>query len=104
MPTMRLSALVSVLVLCLVSLSFSQSKSEMPRVIRYSGTLTNVDGSARVGTVGVSFAIYADDKTAAPLWQEVQNVIVDADGHYAVLLGAARAEGLPDGLFAPTTQ
>jgi hypothetical protein len=97
---MRLSALVSVLVVCLISLSFSQSKSDIPRVIRYSGTLKNADGSPRAGTVGVSFAIYAEELTTAPLWQEVQNVTVDETGHYSVLLGAARAEGLPDGLFA----
>jgi hypothetical protein len=40
-----------------------------------------------------------DASSTAPLWQEVQNVVVDPDGHYTVLLGAARSEGLPDGLF-----
>ena len=59
-------------VVCLVltscTFAFAQTKSGVvPHFIRYSGTLKNVDGSPRVGTIGVSFAIYADDKSAAPL-------------------------------------
>src|SRR6202049_1407634 len=34
------------------------------------------------------------------LWQETQNLSVDSDGHYSVLLGATRTEGLPLELFA----
>jgi trimeric autotransporter adhesin len=92
--------LLSVIV-CSSAVAFSQQRAgEIPRVIRYSGTVKGLDGSPRTGTVGVAFAIYADEKTAVPLWQEVQNVIVDETGHYSVLLGAARGEGLPDALFA----
>jgi trimeric autotransporter adhesin len=92
--------LLSVIV-CSSAVALSQERAgDIPRVIRYSGTLKQVDGTARTGTVGISFSIYADEKTAVPLWQEVQNVIVDETGHYSVLLGAARGEGLPDALFA----
>jgi trimeric autotransporter adhesin len=97
--------LIRVLLLSLIvssaGIALSQERSgEIPRVIRYSGTLKQVDGTPRTGMVGISFGIYADDKTTVPLWQEVQNVTVDADGHYSVLLGAALGKGLPDGLFA----
>jgi hypothetical protein len=73
--------------------------AEVPRVIRYSGTLKNADGSPRVGTVGVTFSIYAGQSGAAPLYQEIQNVAADETGHYTVLIGAARSEGLSDQLF-----
>ena len=36
----------------------------------------------------VMLAIYADETGGAPLWQEAQYVVVDADWRYAVLLGA----------------
>ena len=36
----------------------------------------------------------------APLWQETQTVVVDADGRYTLLLGATLPEGLPLELFA----
>ncbi|HEY4960070.1 MAG TPA: hypothetical protein VII29_04350, partial [Terriglobales bacterium] len=36
----------------------------------------------------------------APVWLETQNVTPDATGHYSVLLGSSRAEGLPSDLFA----
>ena len=92
------------LIVCSSVASFSQERSgEIPHIIRFNGTLTNVDGSPRTGTVGVAFSIYADEKTTVPLWQEVQSVTTDASGHYTVLLGATRAEGLPDTLFAGNT-
>ncbi len=90
------------LMVCSAALSQTQS-GEIPRVIRYSGTLTHVDGTPRTGTVGMAFSIYADDKTTVPLWQQVQTVTADQAGRYTVLLGAASAEGLPDALFADNT-
>ena len=52
------------------------------------------------GTVGVIFALYKDQTGGAPLWQEVQNIAVDANGHYNSLLGARSATGIPLELFA----
>jgi hypothetical protein len=100
MRVARVSALCLFSVFYLVLSASAQPKSaNVPRVVRYSGTLKNIDGSSRVGTIGVTFSIYADASGTAPLWQELQNVVVDPDGHYTVLLGAERSEGLPDGLF-----
>src|SRR6202030_1977270 len=33
------------------------------------------------------------------LWQEVQNVVVETDAHYSVLMGATQTEGMPLDLF-----
>jgi hypothetical protein len=102
MRSLRLSALVSLLVFCsLVPLALPQTRTpDVPRVVRYSGVLHNADGSPRAGTTGVTFSIYADQASPTPVWQEVQNVVADETGHYNVLLGAARGGGLPDELFA----
>jgi len=51
-------------------------------------------------TASATFAIYAEAEGGAALWQETQNVALDAAGQYSVLLGAASREGLPAGLFA----
>ena len=45
-------------------------------------------------------SIYADQQGDAPLWQETQNIAIDAQGRYSLLLGATRAEGIPAALFA----
>ena len=101
MRVARVSALLCLCLCCLILPVYSQSKpAEVPRVIRYSGTLRNVDGSPRIGTVGVTFSIYAEQSSTAPLWQEVQNVMIDAEGHYTVLVGMSRSEGLPEELFS----
>jgi len=50
-------------------------------------------------TVGVTFALYRQQDGGAPVWLETQNVTPDPTGHYAVLLGSTRAEGIPADLF-----
>lgn len=49
--------------------------------------------------MGVTFSIYDDPKIGAPLWTETQNVQANDEGHYTVVLGATKAEGLPRELF-----
>jgi hypothetical protein len=51
------------------------------------------------GVAGITFALYAEQTGGAPLWTETQNVPAGAGGHYTVLLGAAKSEGLPADLF-----
>jgi hypothetical protein len=43
--------------------------------------------------------VYRDQTGGAPLWQEIQNVAVDAEGRYSVLLGATKNDGMPLDLF-----
>src|SRR6266478_2303082 len=72
----------------------------VPRLVKFAGTLKDEQGKARTGVVGVTFAIYKDQEGGAALWLETQNVELDEQGHYTVLLGATKNEGLPLELFA----
>jgi hypothetical protein len=73
--------------------------SALPRLVRFSGTAKDTGGNPVTGVTGITFALYAEQTGGAPLWSETQNVQAGADGHYTVLLGAAKSEGLPADLF-----
>jgi len=73
---------------------------QVPRLIRFSGTLNPPSpASAAGGVVNVTFSLYQEETGGTSLWQETQNVEVDATGHYTALLGTTQAEGLPIDLF-----
>jgi hypothetical protein len=95
------SLLVTIL-LTAFNLSAQQTNaSTVPNLINYSGKLVQ-SGSATISSkvTGVTFAIYKQQEGGAPVWMETQNVTLDAGGHYSVLLGSTRAEGLPADLFS----
>ena len=75
------------------------SSSEVPRLVKFSGTVKDGTGHPRSGVVGITFALYKDEQGGAPLWLEMQNVQADSKGNYTVLLGSATAEGLPTDIF-----
>src|ERR1035441_5510762 len=70
-----------------------------PRLVKFSGALKDPTGQPLTGVQGVTFALYKDQQGGAPLWLETQNVQADAQGNYAVLLGATKSEGLALELF-----
>src|SRR5713101_7257291 len=72
----------------------------VPRLIKFAGTLKDAQGKPLSNTVGVTFAIYKEQEGGAPLWLETQNVQLDEQGHYSVLLGATKSEGLSLELFS----
>jgi len=74
--------------------------SQVPRLVRFSGTLLDESGKPRTGTAGVTFLFYKDQAGGAPLWVETQNVSLDAKGHYTALSGSSKPDGLPTELFA----
>ena len=74
--------------------------AQVPRLVRYSGTLIDANGKPQSGVVGVTFLFYKDQSGGTPLWMESQNVTLDARGHYSVLLGSSKPDGLPTELFA----
>ncbi len=87
--------------------------SQVPRLVRFSGTAQNVNPDEAAGSVaardsasvpasvvGMTFSLYSEQTGGAPLWSEVQNVQVDKTGHYTVQLGSTQAEGLPVELFS----
>src|SRR5438876_12367345 len=67
--------------------SSTADPSTLPRWIKFSGTLS-VNGTPHTGTAGVTFAIYSQSTGGASLWMETQNVTLDNNGKYSVLLGA----------------
>jgi hypothetical protein len=67
--------------------------------MRLSGTLTLPSAASASSVVNVAFALYKEETGGTSLWQETQNVEVDATGHYTVLLGTTQSEGLPIELF-----
>jgi hypothetical protein len=76
--------------------SSSTLTTGVPKLVQFSGT---TKGSASRIT-GVTFALYQDQEGGSPLWIETQSVQLDAFGHYQVMLGSTKAEGLPADLFA----
>jgi hypothetical protein len=94
---------VTFLLLLLVSLScHAQCTNEtngcvpgVPRFVKFNGTLK----SAPAGIAAVKFVIYGDVTGGTPLWQEVQNVQLDQQGRYEVMLGANTSGGVPVDLF-----
>jgi len=99
----RFTILAFVSLLLLHNLTAQQAATtSVPNLIRYSGTFNEVQSASSVkpATVGVTFAIYKQQEGGAPIWQEAQNVTLDASGQYSVLLGSTTSTGLPDDLFS----
>ena len=63
----------------------------VPRLVKFAGTLKDAKGTPRMGVVGLTFAIHAKQEGGAPLWLETQNVTLDEQGRYSVLLGATKS-------------
>src|SRR5271169_5493217 len=91
------------LVLSLTRLTGAQTSaptaSALPRLVRFGGTAKDLNGSPLTGVVGITFAFYSEKTGGAPLWLETQNATADSSGHYTVLLGSTKIEGLPADLF-----
>jgi hypothetical protein len=80
------------LLLCLTGLALAQSP--VPGAIRFGGHLPLANHSYEL-----TFALYASEKNAAPLWTERQTVLTDGTGHYKILLGGNTEGGIPASLF-----
>src|SRR5262249_41706093 len=77
-----------------------EAASGVPTLVNFGGTLTDLNGNPLHGTVGVTFLLYKEQNSVSPLWLETQNVQADETGHYSVMLGATKSNGLPTDLFA----
>jgi trimeric autotransporter adhesin len=84
----------------------------VPRLVRFSGVVNPQMGqmtqhgqnestaeSSSPSVVGLTLALYQEQEGGTPLWVESQNVQLDGQGRYTVLLGATQADGLPLDLF-----
>jgi hypothetical protein len=73
--------------------------SGVPRLVKFSGVLKDASGHLLEGTLGVSFAVYADSTGSTALWEETQNVQF-LQGRYTVFLGQGRSTGIPAEIFS----
>jgi hypothetical protein len=69
----------------------------VPRLVKVGGAVK--DETSRGSVVAIKFTIYDDSKAGNALWQEVQNVQVDAAGRYEAILGITTSEGMPLDIF-----
>src|SRR5690348_2541577 len=72
----------------------------VPRLVRINSSFHPATAVTAGQIESVVFSIYSEESGGSPLWQETQNITLDSDGHYSVLLGFTRNEGLPAELFA----
>jgi trimeric autotransporter adhesin len=77
----------------------AEALTTVPRLIQFSGVLKDSALRPVSGAASVTFAIYAEQEGGAALWNETQNVLADANGNYAIVLGAATSGGFPAELF-----
>jgi hypothetical protein len=94
MRRLLLALLVILTISCLLS-GQTTNPVTVPPLIKFSGMLPGAQG-----TVGVTFAFYANQSGGAPLWLETQNVTPNANGYYTVYLGVTKVGGVPLELFA----
>ena len=71
----------------------------VPHFVKFGGVLKGEGSISHAETVAVKFVIYDDSKSGNALWQEVQNVQLNAEGRYEVMLGSTAEEGMPMDLF-----
>jgi hypothetical protein len=74
-----------------VSLVLAQEKAQqtVPLLVKFNGAVKDRAGDAMKGVVGITFSVYREEHGGTPLWHEIQNVELDANGSYTVMLGAA---------------
>lgn len=83
--------------------AFAQERpatAAVPKLVRFSGSFRPANGPPVQSVESVTLSVYRDQTGGTALWQEVQNVAVDAEGHYSLLMGATQNEGMPLDLFA----
>jgi hypothetical protein len=90
---------------CSAALNAQQSQpattalTPVPRLVWFSGSFRPADGLPLTPVESVTLSVYRDREGGDALWQETQNVAVDGDGHYRVLIGSTLSDGLPLDLF-----
>ncbi len=72
----------------------------VPHLVKFTGAFKNISGLTTGGVVSVKFVIYGEATGGTPLWQEVQNVQLDQQGRFDLMLGATESQGIPQDLFA----
>src|SRR5579883_2163216 len=90
-----LSTLATAALLSAQTAQSNTTTTAVPRLVRISSTFHPLNGSATSPIEGATLSIYATETGGTALWQETQNIAVDSDGHYSLLLGSTRNDGIP---------
>ena len=95
MKHIRLQTTTLLFMLCaIVALAQQpQPTAAVPKLVRFSGSFRPASGTPAQTMESVTLSVYRDQTGGDALWHEIQNVVVDADGHYSVLMGATQNEG-----------
>ena len=101
LPAVRALVVLIVVSASAISAQSTQSVSSqsVPRLINVSGVFQPANGQPASAVETVTLSIYADPEGGPPLWQETQTIALDAQGRYALLLGATQADGIPAAVF-----
>lgn len=76
------------------------TKSSVPMLVKFSGTLLELNGTASSGVQTATFSLYGQQSGGSPLWSEAQSILPDKDGNFTVLLGSTSLVGIPASIFA----
>lgn len=101
MPTIAIRTAPVILFMAAVGALFAQQGQPapvVPRLVRVTNTFHPANGLP-TSVESVTLSIYSEEHEGAPLWSETQNVNVDAEGRYNVVMGSTRAEGVSTELF-----
>jgi len=106
--TTRVALTVSIAACLMTSIGWAQQAAiartsnlaTVPRLVNFSGVLTDASNHALSEITGVTFLLYKDSTGGAPLWMETQSVRPDKTGHYTVTIGSTNNRGVPSEVFA----
>ena len=103
-PLMKSRLLVACFLCSIAVVTAQQTQSTasltaVPKLVRFTGSF-HPPVSQPAGMAGATLAIYGQQEGGTPLWTEDQNVELDANGNYTVLLGSTKNGGVPSELFA----
>jgi hypothetical protein len=101
-PVLFMAMFASICVGQQITSSSASASVSVPRLVNFSGVLTDADGKPLNGVTGVTFLLYQEQSGGVPLWMETQNILPTTNGHYVATLGITVAEGLPADIFAST--
>jgi hypothetical protein len=103
MRNIRLQTIATLLCLYCAAVAHAQQPqptAAVPKLVRFSGSFRPANGLPVQSVEGVTLAVYRDQTGGTALWSEIQNVAVDADGHYSLLMGTTQNDGMPLELFS----
>src|ERR1700676_2333232 len=97
MRNIRLRTAAALLCLFCATVAYAQQPqpaASVPRLVRFSGSFRTADGTSTRTMESVTLSVYRDQTGGTALWHEIQNVVIEQEGHYSGLMGAVQNEGM----------